>query len=257
MSRDPRPLRVVHTSDVHLGAYEGHGGVWEERRQLVESAFSRVIDLANDENADVLVIAGDFFDNDRVSRETIDFAIRQLRRCEAKILLVPGNHDPMDEGRLYRREDLESSVPNLKMISRHAGQTIVVEELDLVVWGRAFLDSDWTFKPLEGIPERLDERWHIVLAHGHVVTHEGDAHRSLPIRQDELTSAGSHWDYVALGHWEPHADVSVEGLAAVYSGAPMPLSDSNTRAGWAVIADFEDRDVNWSLRRVDPRTSQS
>ncbi|MEP7217133.1 MAG: metallophosphoesterase, partial [Anaerolineaceae bacterium] len=70
-----KPLRLVHTSDVHLGAYEGSGdGKWEERRDLIRTTFSRVIDLANNVNADMLVIAGDFFDNGRVDESTVTFA---------------------------------------------------------------------------------------------------------------------------------------------------------------------------------------
>ena len=62
-----KPLRIVHTSDVHLGAYAGSGDAkWNARRELMELTFERVIDLANETNADALLIAGDFFDNDRV-----------------------------------------------------------------------------------------------------------------------------------------------------------------------------------------------
>ena len=42
-----KPLRIVHTSDVHLGAYAGSGDAkWNARRELMELTFERVIDLA-------------------------------------------------------------------------------------------------------------------------------------------------------------------------------------------------------------------
>ena len=78
-------------------------------------------------------------------------------------------------------------------------------------------------------------------------------HRSLLIHESELHAAAEHWDYLALGHWEPHADVSTGGLTAVYSGAPLALSDANKKAGWAALVDFDDAGVRWELRWVDPR----
>lgn len=247
-------MRLVHTSDVHLGAYTGNdGGTWNERRELIETAFRRVIDLANDQSADALVIAGDFFDNDRVPQETIDFAIEQLRRVEGQVVLLSGNHDPMDPGSIYWRNDFEGSVSGIHLFREHAGSTFEPEGLDAVFWGRGYLDSDWHFKPLEGLGERQDARWHVALAHGHYHRPGEDSHRSLPITSTEVANAYGHWDYLAFGHWEPHADVSTEGVTAVYSGAPMPLSDANRRAGWASVVDFDADGVRWQLHRVDPR----
>jgi DNA repair exonuclease SbcCD nuclease subunit len=249
-----RPLRVVHTSDVHLGAYSGHEEAsWAERRGLMEAAFMRVIDLANDEHADALIIAGDFFDNDRVPDETVRFAGEQIDRFTGRTYLLPGNHDPMDAGHIYWRYDLEAMAPRLRIVRAPEGEFIHAEELDLVLWGRAYIDTDWHFRPLAGIPRRLDDRWHIALAHGHFVREGGEMHRSLLIHENELHAAADDWDYLALGHWEPHADVSTGGLTAVYSGAPLALSDANKKAGWAALIDFDEAGVRWELRRVDPR----
>ncbi len=255
--REPRPLRVVHTSDVHLGAYSGsEGDRWQERRDLIETAFRRVIDLANESEAQILLIAGDFFDNDRVSQETIEFAISELRRAEGQVVLIPGNHDPMDEGSIYWRNDFEGNVPGMHIFREHAGDVFEPDHADVVLWGRAYLDTDWHFRPLDGLPERVDGRWHIALAHGHY-HHDGeDSYRSLPILASEVAAARGHWDYMAFGHWEPHADVTTEDVTAVYSGAPMPLSDANRKAGWASVVDFTAEGVSWQLHRVDPRPPQ-
>ncbi len=246
-------MRLVHTSDVHLGAYNGNDGHWAVRRALMESAFSRVIDLANDVRADAMLIAGDLFDNDRVDAATVAFAAEQIRRFTGQTILIPGNHDPMDEGSLYWRHDLEAIAPRLRILRAHVGEFVEPEGIDLVVWGRAYLDSDWHFKPLGGLPGRLDHRWHVVMAHGHFVRADGEMHRSLLIHESEVEAAARDWDYMALGHWEPHADVSVGGMTAVYSGAPMPLADANRRAGWACVVDFDGDGVRWRLERVDPR----
>lgn len=254
MVREARPLRVVHTSDVHLGAYAGDGDAqWVARRELMEQTFGRVIDLANDSGADLLVIAGDFFDNDRVPVETVEFAAQQIARFRGQTILLPGNHDPMDEGRIYWRHDLEAMAPRLRIVRAPAGELVEPEGLDVVLWGRGYLDSDWHFRPLEGLPGRIDARWHIAVGHGHFVPEGGEVNRSLPILAREVEAATGEWDYLALGHWEPHADVSCGGMTAVYSGAPMPLTDANRKAGWAMVVDFGEQGVRWAKHRVDPR----
>ncbi len=249
-----RPLRLVHTSDVHLGAYAGSvESRWASRRALMEETFARVIDLANESNAHALVIAGDFFDNDRVPAETVEFAARQIGRFQGQAFLLPGNHDPMDPGSLYWRHDMEAIARRLTIVRAHGGEFIEPEGLDLVLWGRAYLDSDWHFRPLDGLPRRLDGRWHVALAHGLFVHEGGETHRSLLIHESQVAGARGHWDYMALGHWEPHADVSSGGVTAVYSGAPMALSDANRKAGWAMVVDLDDAGVRWRKHRVDPR----
>ncbi|HML97017.1 MAG TPA: metallophosphoesterase [Tepidiformaceae bacterium] len=251
---EPRPLRLVHTSDVHLGAYAGNGdGRCHERRLLMEGTFRRVIDLANDSGASMLVIAGDLFDNDRVPEDTVAFAASEIRRFRGQTLLLPGNHDPIDPGSIYWRHDMEAIAKRLTIVREHRGELMEPEGIDAVFWGRGYLESDWHFKPLEGLPERLDRRWHIALGHGHFIPEGGDSHRSLPIREAEIAAAAGHWDYMAFGHWEPHADVSSGGVTAIYSGAPMPLSDANRRAGMAAVVDFDETGVRWRVHRVDPR----
>jgi DNA repair exonuclease SbcCD nuclease subunit len=245
------PLRLVHTSDVHLGGWSDEG-----RRTLIEQAFRGVVDLALRVEADALVIAGDFFDNSRVGDDVVDFAVEQIGRFERPVVLLPGNHDPLDDGRIYHRACLEDRVDNLRLVREQSGDLFEVDGVEAVFWGRGYFDDDWGFRPLEGIPERQDERWHIALGHGHVVRAGQDPLRSLPIQEDEIGGMAGHWDYLALGHWEPHADVSAGGMTAVYSGAPMPLSDANRMAGWAIIVDCDDEagGVRWQRHRVDPRT---
>lgn len=249
-----KPLRIVHTSDVHLGAYAGSGDEkWNARRELMERTFERVVELANAVNADALVIAGDFFDNDRVPAETVQFAASTIASFVGQTFLLPGNHDPMDPGSIYWRHDMETTAKRLTIVREHRGEFIEPEGIDAVFWGRAYIDTDWHFKPLDGLPQRLDNRWHIALGHGHFVREGGEMHRSLLIKDSEVAAAAGHWDYMAFGHWEPHADVSTGGVTAVYSGAPMPLSDANRKAGLAAVVDFDESGVRWLMHRVDPR----
>ena len=81
-----RPLSIVHTSDVHLETDTfGSGERGIQLRDKVRTAFGRVIDIANERNADMLLIVGDLFDSARVTEEGLAFALglSRARRCRS------------------------------------------------------------------------------------------------------------------------------------------------------------------------------
>ena len=131
-----RPLRVLHTSDVHLGAYDrGSGRDSGHLREAVEANFRAVIDVGLRERADLVLIAGDFFDNARVNEETLRFAAEQIARAEVPVVIGPGNHDHVGENSVYDRLDLTALAQNLRIQRAEEGETTAIEELDVEVWG--------------------------------------------------------------------------------------------------------------------------
>lgn len=249
----PRALRFIHTSDIHLDAYTGtNDPVWEERRALMRETFQRVIAATREHEAQALLIVGDVFDSNRARPETVEWFLEQCASlAPMPVIAINGNHDALGETSVYARHDVHG-IDNLHFILDRDGRSLHLEDLDLVLWGRGFDDSDWDFRPLDGLPPRTDDRWHVAMAHGHYVRSDADNHRSMKIDPDEIDSSG--WDYIALGHWEPHADVTRNGVTAVYSGAPMPISDANTKAGYVIVVDCDpEHGVSWRRENVDPR----
>jgi DNA repair exonuclease SbcCD nuclease subunit len=250
-----RPLRFVHTSDLHLDAFEGSADAYAiDRRRLIREAFAKVVETTRDLEADALLIAGDVFDSNRTRPETIAWFVEQCAAITpTPVIAINGNHDALGAVSVYRRAE-QFAAANLHLVLDAPGRLVTLDALDLVVWGRAFTESDWKFRPLDGLPERADDRWHVALAHGHYVRSEQDHHRAMLIWPSEIARSG--WDYFALGHWEPHADVTTDDVPAVYSGAPMPISDANTKAGHVVVVDCDSESgVSWRRVNVDPRRS--
>ena len=243
-------MRLVHTSDVHLGAYAASPrGRDEPRNRQLEAGFRSVIDLASKTEADVLLIAGDFFDNARIGDEIVEFAVEQIDRFPGRTVLLPGNHDPIGKSGPYERYDLELLAQRLHLVRDPEGEFVDLPELDLTIWGRAVTVAV-TERPLAEPPPRRDERsWNIAMAHGHAVAEGAHEERSLRITPTHL-SESEHWDYVALGHWEVHTDVSAHGATAVYSGAPTPLGDIGH--GVAVTIDLDAAGVRWEARALVP-----
>ena len=53
---------------------------------------------------DLLLIAGDLFDHNRVSDETVEFARRELDRLRSAVVILPGNHDYAGAPALERQD---------------------------------------------------------------------------------------------------------------------------------------------------------
>ena len=105
----PMP-RLLHMADVHLGArHHDLGQAAAEQRERQFDAFQRALDLALEERVDVVLVAGDLFDNNQQPRRSVERAAAELGRIAAaggRVVLIPGTHDVYDHGSLYRVHDL-------------------------------------------------------------------------------------------------------------------------------------------------------
>jgi DNA repair exonuclease SbcCD nuclease subunit len=228
----PRPLRIVHTSDVHLETDSfGSGARGEQLRGQVRRAFSEVVSIANDRRADLLLIVGDLFDSSRVSEEALGFAFGEIGRAAMPVVMIPGNHDVHDERSLYSAL-AESALPrNLHLILEPSGKILHFPELSARLWGRAMVEHSPDYRPLSGMPAPEPDLWNVALAHGYFME-EGEFARSSPITPAEI--AASDYDYIALGHVHVFSDVSQGSTRAVYCGTPAPLYASE-EAGWVAL----------------------
>jgi DNA repair exonuclease SbcCD nuclease subunit len=225
------PLRIVHTSDVHLESDTfGSGQRGAQLRGIVRSAFARVIDIANDRNADLLLIVGDLFDSARISEEGLAFAMETIGRARMPVVMIPGNHDAHDERSIYAGLAPGAIPENLHLILEPEGRAIDFPELAARVWGRALVEHTPDYRPLGGVPEREEGLWNIALAHGFYME-EGETERSSPITPAEIEQ--SRYDYVALGHVHVLGDVSQGATRAFYCGTPAPLYSSEN-SGWVL-----------------------
>ncbi len=233
--RPRRPLRLLHTSDVHLGGHDH--GTDSGRRLQSEERFRRVIDVGIAERVDLFIIAGDFFDNARVNEDTLRFAAEQIARLDAPTVIVPGNHDHVGTGSVYDRIDLTQLAQNLTITRSVEGETVVFDELDLEVWGRSHLEHDPQFSPFVGAPGRGDAPWHVAVGHGHYLHPQSGNHPSFHILEEHLSRLA--YDYIALGHWEQQTRVAAGDLLAAYSGAPDGLASVMGESGRVLVVDFE------------------
>jgi DNA repair exonuclease SbcCD nuclease subunit len=214
-----RPLRVLHTADVHLES-DAYGNAEQQaaHRERERRVFQRIIDRVLDDDADLLLIAGDLFDHNRVPDETVAFVRSEFARLRQPVVILPGNHDCLQPKGVYDRHDFAADAKHVHVIRHLDGEVVDFPELDAVVWGRGMTEHELTFQPLGHIPSRHAGRRCLALAHGFFYDERQRPERSSPIFAEEIRDTG--WDYVALGHQHVQTDVSQNGVAAWYAGAP-------------------------------------
>ncbi len=214
-----RPLRVLHTADVHLES-DGYGDARQQaaHRERERRTFRHIVDRALSDQVDLLLIAGDLFDHNRVSDEAVEFVKTELARLRQPAVILPGNHDVLRSNAIYDRHDFTAGASHVHLIRQLNGETIDLPELDAIVWGRAMEEHEPGFQPLADIPGRDARRWCLGMGHGFFYPDRQRPDRSSPIFADEIRDTG--WDYLALGHQHVQTNVSQGGVTAYYAGAP-------------------------------------
>jgi DNA repair exonuclease SbcCD nuclease subunit len=236
-----KKLRLIHTSDTHLGDPAGHPRA-DKVLELVVEAVERL-------EGDALLLAGDVFDNERVTDEVLERFVGQMAQLDVPVIVLPGNHDLAHNTSVYGRAPFEEAPANLRVIRDPEGETLAFPELDLELWGRAMLSHTPDFRPLDGMPEPTEGQWLVAMAHGHFHFENDRDQRSSPIYPEDVAASACH--YLALGHWDRHADVSRADTTAVYSGCPYGPIGAPEQGAVCVVDLDPDTGVSYRLELLN------
>jgi len=198
---------LAHSSDLHCSA-ELADGLLQLRRVLAG---------ANEAEADVVLLAGDTFEHVRQPRPFFEQAAEVLAGAGCRVVILPGNHDPLLEGSEHWQ--LLAQAPNVQVLGVPDDSPITFDDLDLEIWGWAHRSYS-SMSPLREPPQRR-LRWHIGMAHGHFSEQRYEPNAPAPswlMYVEEIAATGS--DYIALGHWNLHTPVGDGSVPAYYSGSP-------------------------------------
>ena len=205
-------LRIVHSSDLHVSE-----GFTEPLHKGDGTAGLRVVlAAARVAQADAVILAGDTFENNRLSASLLDRAAQLLAAAGMPVVILPGNHDPAIADSVFHRGI--AAPENVRVLGVTDEAAVSLPDLALEIWGNAHRDYSDSAPLARPQPRR--SFWQIAVAHGHYVP---TADRSTNLRpgwligDDEI--AATQADYVALGHWNRHVQVGDTPLA-YYSGSP-------------------------------------
>ncbi len=214
-------MKILHTSDVLLdGCYAGLGmpvALGTRCRQSLREVFRSIIRRARDWPADALLIAGNLFRLDRVSKETVAFLQSEFASIEdVPVVIAPGNQDPWVPSSPYVAADWPE---NVVIFSAPAWTTHLVEGSSLAVHGFAFDGPAISSNPFGSLAIDDDGRTHVAVAHGAEESCVADGLKCARFQASDTAVDGLA--YLALGHSHEMRPVE-SGPATVmyYSGAP-------------------------------------
>lgn len=221
-------MRIIHTADVHLdrcftgAGMSSHFG--NRRRQSLRDVFQGIIQRAKEWPADIILIAGDLFEYERVTRDTVAFLATQFSSIpNTLVFIASGNHDPCLPDSPYLTETWPE---NVHVFRNPDWETIEVNNGEAFVYGFGF-DSPYISQNPFGhllIPEKTKNAIHLAVAHGSERSRQpADKEDYAPFAAEDAAVPGL--DYLALGHF--HRLQEIEGdfdTKVYYSGSPEGLS---------------------------------
>ncbi len=245
-------MKFFHLSDLHIGKQLHLYSLKEEQRAVL----NEIIQYAEKEKPQAIVIAGDVYDKSVPSAEAVavfDEFIRRLSELSLKILVISGNHDSPERlefaGSLLEKQGLYiAGLPPVKETDRIKKVVLRDEEGEVCFWLLPFLKPSYVrgiFQDKENLSyteavKMLLEREEMDLSVRNVlVTHQFfTASGKEPLRSDSETvyvggagnvdiSAVQNFDYVAMGHI--HKAQSVGEARFRYCGTPLKYSAGESK----------------------------
>ena len=212
-----RRVKIVHTADLH---FDTPFNEVDEKQRLInkeelKEVFKNIINFCKEKHVDILLLAGDIFDNLTLSRETIHFIENIFNDIkETRVFISPGNHDPYDNNSFYKLIKWPENV----YVFKGNLEKIYIEELKTNVWGAAFNGKYVRKSILKGFSQN-DEEINIMVIHGELSSSE-EGNEYNPITLKNIRESGM--DYIALGHRHNFSGVLKEGSTFYsYSGCPQ------------------------------------
>jgi DNA repair exonuclease SbcCD nuclease subunit len=210
-------LKFLHTADLHLdsplrGLERYDGAPVEEIRNASRRALDNLVQLALDQSAAFVVVAGDLYDGDWKDYRTGLYFVKQmarLREADIPVLLIAGNHDAANK--------MTRTLPmpeNVRLLTHRKAETVCLDDLGVAVHGQSFATGAVLEDLSLGYPAAVPGMLNIGLLHTSATGREGHEPYA-PCTLDGLRS--KHYDYWALGHAHRHEVVCREP-AVIFSG---------------------------------------
>jgi DNA repair exonuclease SbcCD nuclease subunit len=189
-------IKLLHTGDIHLDSpFSGlDSRTAETRRTELRAAFTSMMTYAKMNHADMILIAGDVFDGEYVTRETLALLQREFESFEKPIFITPGNHDCASPTSVWVKDIFPK---NVHVFTKSNVTSVDLPELNTTVYGFAFTEPQMTHVPLVGNTIADPARINLLLCHADMVGPKA-GNTNCPITADQLDAFGA--DYSALGH---------------------------------------------------------
>lgn len=207
-------IKVLHTGDVHLG--------YDCEKDDIEKSFARIISICEDENVDVMLIAGDLFDNAGPDDELVDWVIDRFMQINRTMIMIsPGNHDYYIRGGCYDR--INTACENVFIFDGEMDYYEINIGNDVArIYGAGFTDSICMNSLMKQRNIIDDDAINLGVFHGTVEGQQSkNPYNPISLKQIE----DNEFDYLALGHIHKQTEVLHRGYSTyAYCGCPQGMS---------------------------------
>jgi DNA repair exonuclease SbcCD nuclease subunit len=236
-------IRFLHAADLHLGMritrfdQQACARIGEARF----TALQHLRERAAEQRVDFILIAGDVFDDQSVSRAdaTRAFAILEGSHGSCPVFVIPGNHDPLVPGCVWERDPWLREQPHLRVRFLREAAPEPVAGLPVTLFPCPLKQRRSLEDPTAWIARHPraagDQAIRIGLAHGSLKTIPHLPEDDHLIRADAAEQLGL--DYLALGHWHKHSSYPAASPRAAYCGTHEPMRfpgmGAEVATGWS------------------------
>lgn len=124
-------MKFMHISDLHIGKQLYHYNMRAEQRDILH----KMIHIAEDEQTDAILIAGDIYDKSVPSAEAVsvfDEFLTELHALNKEIFVIAGNHDSAERidyaGEILARHRVHIAGMPPRNGSEHLHRTVLADE---------------------------------------------------------------------------------------------------------------------------------
>jgi DNA repair protein SbcD/Mre11 len=207
-------------ADLHLDAPFSSLGDTDKaniRRNELQNCLRSIVEKVLTQNVDLLLISGDFFEDNSVKGSTILTAKNLFSELyKTEIIICPGNHDPLNKNSYYKASEWGSNVHILE----DSQQVLYLEKYNTCIYNlgtRGDMDKDY---PIILNNDISSQRFNILLFHGTVDMPFEEVNYN-PITSKEIFSLDM--DYVALGHMHCYSEIQSGKTVMINPGCPEPM----------------------------------
>lgn len=205
-------IKILHTADFHMDS-PFHSLPDEKakiRRREQRAMFQRIAAVCEEEEVQLLLLAGDLFDSNMAYQETVDTVAAVLSKIETEVFITPGNHDYLCLKSPYYKMELPD---NVHIFASPSIKCVELPRIGCRVWGAGFTSSRCG-PLLEKFSTGYEPMIDIMVLHGDLL---GGPYN--PITPEQIANTGL--DYLALGHVHSFDGFHKAGKTVyAYSGCP-------------------------------------
>lgn len=238
-------VRFLHSADWQLGMTRHFLSPEAQARfsQARIDAIRTLGGIAAAEGAAFLVVSGDVFETNQVSSQTVRRTLDALRAVPVPVFLLPGNHDPLDAGSIFRAPTFSDGCPPHVTVLDDTAPRPVPGMAGVEVVGAPWRTkrplSDLVGEACEALSPAPGVRRVLV---GHGATDDLialDNPAAIRVAAAEAALRDGRIAYLALG--DRHSTTSVGRSGRIwYAGAPEPTDYDETDAGNALLVELRD-----------------